>query len=120
MLSLLELFYGSLEDSDKLDDYKNISLDEFFPAASKSKGSAIYIKDEGYEIRVDLEIIKKAESFKFYGKNNEFPLEHMTALHELSALFGKDEIQQRYYFLKLFPFTLGGDAKIWYNSLAPC
>jgi hypothetical protein len=44
----------------------------------------------------------------------------MTALHELSALFGKDVIQQRYYFLKLFPFTLGGDAKIWYNSLAPC
>jgi hypothetical protein len=43
----------------------------------------------------------------------------MTALHELSALFGKDEIQQCYYFLKLFPFTLGGDAKIWYNSLAP-
>jgi hypothetical protein len=44
----------------------------------------------------------------------------MTALHELSALFGKDVIPQRYYFLKLFPFTLGGDAKIWYNSLAPC
>jgi hypothetical protein len=44
----------------------------------------------------------------------------MTAFHKLSALFGKDEIQQCYYFLKLFPFTLGGDAKIWYNSLAPC
>jgi hypothetical protein len=115
-----DFLYGSLEDLDKLDDYKNISLDEFFPAASKSKGSAIYIKDKGYEFSVDPEIIKKAESFKFYGKKNEFSLEHMTALHELSALFGKDEIQQRYYFLKLFPFTLGGDAKIWYNSLAPC
>jgi hypothetical protein len=41
-------------------------------------------------------------------------------LHELSALFGKDEIQQHYYYLKLFPFTLGGDAKTCYSSLAPC
>jgi hypothetical protein len=99
--------YGSLEDLDKLDDYKNISLDEFFPAASKSKGFAIYIKDKGYEISVDPEIIKKAESFKFYGKKNEFPLEHMTALHELSSLFGKDDIQQRYYFFEIVPFHSG-------------
>jgi hypothetical protein len=111
--------YGSLEDLDKLDDYKNISLDDFFPAASKFNGSAIYIKNKVYEFSVDPEIIKRAGSFKFYGKKNEFPLEHMTALHELSALFGKDKIQQRYYFLKLFPFTMRGDAKIWYNSLAP-
>ena len=34
-------------------------------------------------------------------------------------VFGKDEIHQRYYFLKLFPFTLGGGAKIWYNHLEP-
>jgi hypothetical protein len=83
---------GSLEDLDKLDDHKNISLDEFFPAASNSNGSAIYIKDKGCEFSVDPKIIKKAESFKFYGKNNEFPLEHMATLHELSARFGKDEI----------------------------
>jgi hypothetical protein len=38
-----DFLYESLEDLDKLDDYKNISLDEFFPAASKPKGSAIYI-----------------------------------------------------------------------------
>jgi hypothetical protein len=96
--------YGSLEDLDKLDDYKNISLDEFFPVASKSNGSAIYIKDKGYAFSVDPEIIKKAESSKFYGKKNEFPLEQMAALHELSAMFGKDEIHQRYYFFEIVPF----------------
>jgi hypothetical protein len=64
--------YGSLEDLDKLDDYKNISLNEFFPAANKSKGYAIYIKDKGYEFSVDPEIIKKVESFKFYGKRMSF------------------------------------------------
>jgi hypothetical protein len=64
--------YGSLEDLDKPDDYKNLSLDEFFPPARKSNGSAIYIKDKGYEFNVDPEIIKKAESFKFYGKRMSF------------------------------------------------
>jgi hypothetical protein len=49
--------YRSLEDLDKFDNYKNIPLDEFFPAASKSNESAIYIKDKGYEFSVDLEII---------------------------------------------------------------
>jgi hypothetical protein len=74
--------YGSLEDLKKLDNYKNISLDEFFHAASKSNGSAIYIKNKGYEFSIDPEITKKAESFKFYGKKNEFPLEHIAALHD--------------------------------------
>jgi hypothetical protein len=66
--------YGSLKDLDKLDDYKNFSLDDFFPHASKSNGSAIYIKDKGYEFSVDLEIIKKAESFKFMRKRMSFLL----------------------------------------------
>jgi hypothetical protein len=34
-------------------------------------------------------------------------------------VFGNTEIQQRYYFLKLCTFSLGGEAKAWYNSLAP-
>ena len=50
---------------------------------------------------------------------NEFPFEHIVVLHDLSVLFGKDEIHQRYYFLDLFPFTLGGSAKTWYNRLEP-
>jgi hypothetical protein len=29
------------------------------------------------------------------------------------------EVKQHYYFLKLFPFSLGGAARDWYNSLAP-
>ena len=59
------------------------------------------------------------ESNKFYGKDEEFPLEHLERLTELADLFGKTEIEKRYYFLKLFPFSLGGEAKAWFNSLAP-
>jgi hypothetical protein len=59
------------------------------------------------------------EASKFYGKEEEFPYEHLTNLNDLSCLFGKTEIQQRYYFFKLFSFSLEGKAKVWYNSLAP-
>jgi hypothetical protein len=38
-------------------------------------------------------------------------------LHELSNLYGNDEVRKHYYFLKLFPFSLGADAKTWYHSL---
>jgi hypothetical protein len=34
-------------------------------------------------------------------------------------VFGNTEIQKHHCFLKLFPFSLGGEAKDWYNSLAP-
>ena len=90
-----------------------------FPVAKKMNAPAIKIKDKDYEFSVDPEIIEKAEKFKFYGRDNEFPFEHIAVLHDLSVLFGKNEIHQRYYFLKLFPFTLGGNAKIWYNHLEP-
>jgi hypothetical protein len=68
-----DFLYGSLDDLDKLDDYTNISLGEFFPAASKPKGSAIYIKED-YEFSIDPELIKRAESFKFMGKRMSFLL----------------------------------------------
>jgi hypothetical protein len=40
-------------------------------------------------------------------------------VHDISNLHGHDEVQKHCYFLKLFPFSLRGDAKTWYNSLAP-
>ena len=104
---------------DKLDSYKNSPLDGYFPITEKMNAPAIKIKDKDYEFSVDPEIIEKAEKYKFYGREDEFPFEHIAVLHDLSVLFGKDEIHQRYYFLKLFPFTLGGSAKTWYNRLEP-
>jgi hypothetical protein len=108
-----------LDDLDKFDASMSTSLGELFPVASKMDAPAIYIKDKDYEFNVDSEIIELVESSKFYGKEEEFPYEHLTNLNDLACLFGKTEIQQRYYFLKLFPFSLGGKAKAWYNSLAP-
>ena len=44
---------------------------------------------------------------------------HLTKLNDIATLFSNDEKTRYYYILKLFPFSLKGDAKIWYNTLAP-
>jgi hypothetical protein len=94
LFSLELLCLEVLRDFDKLDRYKDTPLNEFFPTASKYNEPIIYIKDKDYEFCVDPKIIRKADNFKFYGKKNEFPIEHIAALHDLSVLFRKDEIQQ--------------------------
>jgi hypothetical protein len=106
---------SNFDTLDKLDSYK--PLDDYFPVVKKVNAPTIEIKDKDYEFNVDPEIIEKAEKVKFYGRDDDFPFEHITHLHELSVLFGKDESHQSYYFLKLFPFSLGGSAKSWYNGL---
>ena len=44
---------------------------------------------------------------------------HLTKLNDIATLFTNEEKICYYYILKLFPFLLKGDSKIWYNSLAP-
>jgi hypothetical protein len=103
-----------LDNIEEFDAMINLSLGEMFPAASNNYEPAIFIKDDAYSFSVDPKIIKMVEDNKFYGKEEEFPSEHLSKLIDYATLFGKDEIQQHYYFLKLFPFSLGGDAKNWY------
>ena len=44
---------------------------------------------------------------------------HLTKLNDIATLFAHDEKTRYYFILKLFPFSLKGDAKLWFNSLAP-
>src|SRR5215216_5112635 len=46
-------------------------------------------------------------------------IKHLTKLNDIATLFAHDEKIRFYYILKLFPFSLMGDAKTWYSSLAP-
>ena len=41
--------------------------------------------------------------------------QHLT----LTKSFTKDERTRYFYILRIFPFSLKGDAKIWFNSLEP-
>ena len=55
----------------------------------------------------------------FYGYESETVVGHLTKLNDIATIFAHDEKIRYYYILKLFPFSLKGDAKIWYNTLAP-
>ena len=59
------------------------------------------------------------ESDPFYGYESETVVSYLTKLNDIGTLFTNDEKTRYYYILKLFPFSLKGDAKLWFNSLAP-
>ena len=81
--------------------------------------SPIFITDKDYEFSVDPEIITLVESDPFYGYESEIVVAHLTKLNDIATLFTNDEKSRYYYILKIFPFSLKGDAKTWFNSLDP-
>ena len=44
---------------------------------------------------------------------------HLTKLNVIAVVFTNDERLRYFYILKIFSFSLKGDAKIWFNSLDP-
>ena len=74
--------------------------------------SPIGITDKDYEFSVDPDIITLVESNPFYGYESETIVAHLTKLNDIAALFTNNERSRYLYILKIFPFTLKGDAKI--------
>ena len=81
--------------------------------------SPICVTDKDYEFFVDPEIITLVESDPFYGLESETVVAHLTKLNNIATLFTNDEKSCDYYILKIFLFSLKGDAKTWFNSLDP-
>ena len=79
--------------------------------------SVFLIKD--YDFSVDPELITLVESDPFYGNKSETVVAHLTKLNDIATLFTHDGKSCYLYILKIFPFSLKGDAKAWYNALAP-
>ena len=77
------------------------------------------VTDEDYEFSVDPDIITLVESDHFHGYESEIVVAHLTKLNDIATLFTNDERTLYSYILKIFPFSLKGDAKIWFNSLDP-
>ena len=67
----------------------------------------------------DPDIITLVEFDPFYGYESETVVAHLTKLKDIATMFTKDERTRYFYILKIFPFSLKGDAKIWFNSLDP-
>ena len=80
--------------------------------------SPIFVTDKDYDFSVNPELITLVESDPFYGYEFETVVAHLTKLNDIATLFTSDERSHYLYILKIFPFSLKGDAKIWFNSLA--
>ena len=63
-----------------------------------------------------LDIVEKEP---FCGTENESVLAHMNEISTMSALFSDDFKMRKYFFTKIFPFSLKGEAKAWFNRLPP-
>ena len=79
--------------------------------------SPICISDKDYDFSVDPELIILVESDPFYSYESETVMAHLNKLNDIATLFNNDEKTRYYFILKLFPFSLKGDAKTWFNSL---
>ena len=65
-----------------------------------------------YDFSVDPDIITLVESDPFYGYESETVVAHLTKLNDIAALFTNNERSRYLCLLKIFPFSLKGDAKI--------
>ena len=74
--------------------------------------SPICVTDKDYEFSVDPDIITLVESDPFHGYESETVVAHLTKLNDIATLFTNDERTRYFYILKIFLFSLKGDAKI--------
>jgi hypothetical protein len=81
--------------------------------------SLINISDKDYDFSLDLSYISIVEKEPFCGTKNESAMGHMNELSSLSNLFSDDTKMRTYFIAKIFPFSLKGAAKAWFNNLSP-
>ena len=122
MKKLLEIFLTCNDRSDLkklLAKLKQKTLNARMKHDPAFATSPIFVTDKDYEFSVDPELINLVESGPFHGYESETVVAHLTKLNDIATLFAHDEKICYYYILKLSPFSLKGDAKAWYNTLAP-
>jgi hypothetical protein len=81
--------------------------------------SPIDIRDKDYDFSLDFSYIFIVEKEPFFGTENESAMGHMNELSTLSNLFSDDIKIHTYFVAKIFPFSLKGEAKAWFNNLSP-
>jgi hypothetical protein len=86
---------------------------------AKFAASPINISDKDYDFSLDLSYISIVEKEPFCGTENKSAMEHMNELSSLSNLFSDDTKLRTYFVAKIFPFSLEGVAKVWFNNLSP-
>jgi hypothetical protein len=85
---------------------------------AKFAASPINISEKDYDFSLDLSYISIVEKEPFCGTKNESAMEHMNEFSSLSNLFSDDTKLRTYFVAKIFPFSLKGAAKAWFNNLS--
>ena len=98
--------------------YKEKTLNAKMKCDPKSATSPIFVDDKDYEFFVDLELISLVEYDPFHGYETRTVVAHLTKLNDIATLFTNDDKSRYLYILKIFPFSLKGDAKtnIFFSS----
>jgi hypothetical protein len=86
---------------------------------AKFAASPINIRDKDYDFSLDLSFISIVEKDPFCGTKCESAMAHMNELSTLSNLFSDDIKLRTYFVAKIFPFSLKGAAKTWFNNFSP-
>jgi hypothetical protein len=86
---------------------------------AKFATSPINISDKDYDFSLDLSYISIVEKEPFCRTESKSAMEHMNELSSLSNLFSDDTKLCTYFVAKIFPFSLKGAAKTWFNNLSP-
>jgi hypothetical protein len=86
---------------------------------AKFATSPIDIRDNDYDLSLDLSYISIVEKEHFCGTENESAIGHMNELSALSNLFSDDIKKHTYFVAKFLPFSLKDEAKTWFNNLSP-
>src|SRR3954453_7996101 len=100
-----------------LQEHRNLISKHAYKLDSPFATSPIYISDKDYDFSLDLSYISIVEKEPFHGLETRNALEHMNELSSLSSLFSDDKKKRMYFVTKIFPFSLKGEAKSWYDSL---
>jgi hypothetical protein len=86
---------------------------------AKFAASPKHISDKDYDFSSDLSYISIIDKEPFYGTESKSAMEHMNELSSLRNLFSDDTKLHMYFVAKIFPFSLKGAAKAWFNNLSP-
>ena len=122
MKKLLETFFACSDRDDLkklLGKLKEKSLNARMQYDPKFSTSPIFVTDKDYEFSVNPELITLVETDPFHGYESKTAMVHLTKINDIATLFAHEEKIRYYYILKLFAFSLKGDAKEWFNNLAP-
>ena len=80
--------------------------------------SPIFVTDKDCEFSVDPKVSNLVESNPFHGYESETVVAHRTRLNDIATIFAHEEKNHYYCILKLFLFSLKGDSKEQFNTLA--